>query len=154
FQPLRSQCPKCLVMTMSIRSLVAIVSVRPLTAIERDKGQPIRGVAQVLVTGETKLHDMILAARLGHRDSSCFGLKVTKGLPSALDITELSPKHRYDGATFSSRQHLDKFSRRHRGEKTLDLFAVALDRLNQGLKLNHQYPKQLRFGPHYVLRND
>jgi hypothetical protein len=151
FQPLGSQSPKRLVMGMSSGPLVAIVSVRPLTAVKRDKGQPVRGVTQKLVV--TKLYNMALTTGLGYRDSTCLGLKVAERFPATLDITELGPKHRDDGAAFSSRQRLYQFSCRHRGEKTLDLLAVALDRLNQGLQLNHQHPKQLRLGSDDVLGN-
>ena len=100
FQPLRCQSPKRLGMMMSFCPLVAIVFVRPLTAIERVKRQPVRGVSHQLVTGKTKQYDMALAAGLGYRDPSRFGLKVPKGFPSALDIAQLGPKHRYDGPTF------------------------------------------------------
>ena len=53
-QPLRSQSPKRLGMTVSFSPLVAIVFVRPLTSIERVKRKPVRGVAQQLVTGKSK----------------------------------------------------------------------------------------------------
>ena len=69
FQPLRCQSPKRLGMMMSFRPLVAIVLVRPLTAIERVKRQPVQGVSHQLVTGKTKQYDMALAAGLGYRDS-------------------------------------------------------------------------------------
>ena len=152
-QPLRCQSPKRLGMTMSFRPLVAIVFVRPLTAIERVKRQPVRGVSHQLVTGKTKQYDTALAAGFGYRDPSRFGLKVTKGLPSTLGIAQLSPKHRHDGPTFASRQRLGKLSCRHRGEKTFDLLAVALHRLSQGLKLSDEHQEQLRLGSDHVLGN-
>ena len=132
-EPLRSQSSKRLGMTVSFRPLVAIIFVRPLTSIERVKRKPVRGVAQQLITGKTKLYDTALATGFGYRHSTRLGLKVTKGLPATLGITELSPKHGHGGATFSSRQRLDKLSCRHRGEKTFDLIAVALHRLSQDL---------------------
>ena len=100
FQPLRCQSPKRLGMMMSFRPLAAIVFVCPLTAIERVKRQPVRGVSHQLVTGKTKQYNTALAAGFGYRDPSRFGLKMAKGLPSALDIAQLSPKHGYDGFNF------------------------------------------------------
>src|SRR4030095_2653174 len=119
-EPLRTQSPQGLVMAVSLGSLVAIVMVRPLTAIKRTKRQPVRGVSQYLVTGKTKLHHTAFAAGFGRRHYSRLRLQVAKGLPATLGISQLSPQGRYDGARFCSRQRLDKFSRRHRGEKTFD----------------------------------
>src|ERR671919_2434048 len=90
FKPLCSQSSKGLGMTMPLGTLISIVMVRPLTVIERDKSQPIRGMAHHLVTRKTKVHDMALATGFGHRDHSCLSLKVPKRLPAILSITELS----------------------------------------------------------------
>ena len=68
FEPLRCQSPKRLGMMMSLRPLVAIVFIRPLTAIERVKRHPVRGVSHQFVTGITKHYDMALAAGFGDRD--------------------------------------------------------------------------------------
>src|SRR6476646_1190213 len=56
-EPLRSQSSKGLRMAVPFAPLVAIVFVRPLTSIERVKRKPVRGVAQQLITGKTKLYD-------------------------------------------------------------------------------------------------
>ena len=109
-EPLRSQSSKGLRMAVPFAPLVAIVFVRPLTSIERVKRKPVRGVAQQLITGKTKLYDTALATGFGYRHSTRLGLKVTKRLPATLGITELSPKHGHGGATFSSRQRLNKLS--------------------------------------------
>src|SRR5262245_744708 len=152
-KPLCSQSPKRLRVAMSFSPLVSIVRVRPLTSIERDKGQPVGGVAQQFVTGKTKLDCTVLATRLGDRNRSRFGLQVAKGFPPTLGVPQFSPEHRHDRATFSSRQCLDKFSRRHRGEKTFDLFAVTVHGLNQSLELDDQHQKQLRLDSNHVLGN-
>src|SRR5437867_2223318 len=152
-QPLCSQSSECFGMAVSFSPLVTIVFLRPLTAIERVKRKPIRGVAQQLIAGITKLYHTALATRFGYRDSTRLGLEVAKGLPSTLSISQLSPKHGYGGPTFSSRQRANKFSRRHRGEKTFNLLAVALYRLSQRPELDGEHQKQLRLGSDYVLGN-
>src|ERR1700741_16553 len=152
-EPLRSQSSKGLRMAVPFAPLVAIVFVRPLTSIERVKRKPVRGVAQQLITGKTKLYDTALATGFGYRHSTRLGLKVTKRLPATLGITELSPKHGHGGATFSSRQRLNKLSCRHRGEKTFDPIAVVLHRLSQRPELDDEHQKQLRLGSDYVLGN-
>src|SRR5262245_34193161 len=81
-QPLSCQSPERLGMIMSFRPLVAVVFVRPLTAIKRVKRKPVRGVAQQFVTGKAKLYDTTLATRFGYRDPSSFSLKVPKGCPA------------------------------------------------------------------------
>src|SRR5574337_614612 len=150
-QPLRPQSPERLGMAVPRGSLVSIVGVGPFASIERDKRQPVRSVAHVFVTGKTKLHEATLATRFGHRHYSRLGLKVPKGVPSTLGIPQLSPKHRYDRPVLSSRQCLNQLTCRHRGEKTLNPLAVALNRLEQSLKLNEQHAQQLRLGSHHVL---
>ena len=87
-------------MAVPFAPLVAIIFVRPLTSIERVKRKPVRGVAQQLITGKTKLYDTALATGFGYRHSTRLGLKVTKRLPATLGVTELSPKHGHGGATF------------------------------------------------------
>src|SRR5882724_8438167 len=64
-QPLCSQSSECFMMAVSLRSLVAIIFLRPLTAIERVKRKPVRGVAQQLIAGITKLYHTALATRFG-----------------------------------------------------------------------------------------
>lgn len=68
-QPLRSKSPKRLRMAVSFSPLIPIVSVRPLTAVEHGKGKQVRSVAQMLVTGKTKLYDKAFATGSGHRDT-------------------------------------------------------------------------------------
>src|SRR5713226_2913596 len=152
-EPLCSQSPERLMMVVSFSPLIPIVSVRPLTAVEGDKRKPVRGVAQLLVTGKTKLYDPALAARFGHRDHSRLSLKVPKRFPSPWSIPKLSPNHRYDGSTLCSRQLLNKLSCRHRGEKTFNLLVVLLCRSERSLQLIEQHLDQLRLGSDHVLGN-
>ena len=152
-KPLCAQRPKRLVMIMPFGPLISVVMVRPLTLIERDKSQPVRGMTHHLVARKTKVHDMALAARFGHRDHSGLSLKVVKRLPSIVGITELSPKHRYDRARFCSRQCLDKLSCRHRGEKMFDPLVVGLYCIGRSLELGQQHQKELRLGSDHMVRD-
>jgi len=152
-QPLRPQSPKRLGMAMSFSPLIPIVSVRPLTAVERGKGKQVRSVAQMLVTGKAKLYDMAFAAGSGHRDYSRLGLKVLEGLPSTLGISQLRPDRWHQGAALSSRQRLGKLSGRGRGEKTLDPLSVGLNCGDRGLKLVEQHLDQLCLGSDHMLGN-
>src|SRR5574341_578563 len=152
-QPLGSQCPKRLGMAMPLGPLVPIVGVGPFASIERGKRQPVRGVAHLLVTGKTTLHETALATRFGHRHRSRLGLKMPKGFPVTLGIPQLSPKHGHDRPVLSSRQRLHQLSYRHGGEKTFNPLAVALHRFNQALKLNEQHTQQLRLGSDHMVRD-
>ena len=140
-------------MIMSLGPLISIVMVRPLTAIERDESQPVRGMTHHLVTRKTKVHDTALAARFGYRDHSGLSLKMVKRLPAIFGVTELSPKHGYDRAGFCSRQRLDQLSCRHRGEKIFDPLVVALYGTRQSLELGQQHLKQLRLGSDHMIRD-
>jgi hypothetical protein len=150
-EPLCAQSPQCLMMAVSFGPLISIVVIRPLTAIERDKCQPVSSVAHDLVTRETKLHQTALAAGFGNRHHSRLSLKVTKRLPAALGIAQLSPKRGYDRARLGSRQHLYQLSRRHRGEKTFDPLIVTLNAIPQSLQLNHQHRQKSRLGSDHML---
>src|SRR5215475_13837493 len=152
-KPLRSQSPKRLMMAMSFNSLVPIVGISPLAMIERDKRKPVCRMAHQLVTGKPKLHHTTLATRLGHRNHSRLGLKMAKRFPSALGISEFSPKRCHNRPALGSRQRLNKFSRRHRGEKTFDFLVVALHRFNQTFQLNQQHFEQLRLGSDHMFRH-
>src|SRR5215467_12272802 len=152
-KPLGSQSPQRSMVTMSFSPLVTIVMIGPLTSIERDKGQPVGGVAQDLVTTETKLDHAALTAGLGHRHYTRLGLQVTKRLPAILSIAELGPQCGHDRARLGSRQQSHQLSRRHGGEKTSDPLVVALNRIAQSDQLSHQHLQQPRLGSHHVLGN-
>ena len=138
---------------MSLRPLVAIVFVRPLASVERAKGKPVGGITQQLVTRITKLYKTALAALYCHRHRTGLGLKVAKRNPSTLSIAQLSPKHGYGGSTLAAGQRLGQISCRRRGEKTLNLLAIAIHRFTQSFKLTHQHREQLRLGSHHMLGN-
>ncbi len=138
-EPLRSQSPERLSMRVSLRPLVPIIFVRPLTSIDRVKGKPVSGIPQQLVTRITKLYTTTLATLYRDRHCACLGLKVVKRNPSTLRITQLSPKRGYRRSTLAARQRLGQVSCRRRSEKTLDLLAVAIHRFTQSLKLTHQH---------------
>lgn len=152
-EPLRSQSPKRLAMAVSQSPLVPIVSVRPLTSIQRDKRKPVHGVAQLLVTGKSKLYHVGFATRLGHRHHSCLGLKVPERLPLTVGIPQIGSKLWCQGPTLCSRQRLHKLSCRHRGEKTLHLLPVLLYGSDQNLQFLYQYLHQLRLGSDYMFRD-
>src|ERR671924_1363608 len=152
-QPLGAQSSKRLVMSMSFSPLIAIVFLRPLTAIKRVKREPVRGVSQQLIAGKTKVYDAALAALFGHWHCSCLGLKMVPRLPSIPGVAQLSPKHGHGGPSFSSRQRLSKLSCRHRAEKIFDLLLVAVYGWQQGLKLNDQRCKQLGLGSNHMPGN-
>src|SRR5207253_6209247 len=55
-EPLGSQGTQRLVMAMAVIPLAPVVELGPLTVVERDKGKPVHRVAQMLVTGKTKVY--------------------------------------------------------------------------------------------------
>src|SRR4029077_14604966 len=115
--------------------LFSIVEPGPLTVFERAKGKPIDCVAQIFVTGKTKLDDATLATGFGHRHCSRLGLKVTRRLPATQSIAQLGPDGGHHDSAFSTRQRLGNLSGRGRGEKTLDPVMIDLDRFDRSPKL-------------------
>src|SRR5438445_13562482 len=97
------------------------------------KGKPIHGLAQMLVTGKSKLNHTAFATGLGDRDSSPLSLKVPKGVQTLWSVAQLRPNTRYRSADFSVGQRRGDFNCRHSGEKTLHIKAIADERLNRVL---------------------
>src|SRR5262245_20687811 len=90
-EPLGSQGAQRLVMAVALVPLSPVVELSPLTVVERDKRKPVHRVAQMLVTGKTKVYDTTFATGLGYWYRSRLGLKMARGLPAALGIAELGP---------------------------------------------------------------
>src|SRR4029077_4265620 len=134
-EPLGPQGAQRLVMAMTFIPLSPVVELSPLTVVERDKGKPVHRVAQMLVTGKTKVYDTTFATGFGHRYRSRLGLKMARGLPAILGIAELGPDRRHQGSAFCARQRLGKRSDRARGEKTFDLVIIDLHRFDRSPKL-------------------
>src|SRR6266508_1187830 len=134
-EPLGPQGTQRLVMAMAFIPLSPVVEISPLTVVERDKGKPVHRVAQMLVTGKTKVYDTTLTTGFGHRHRSRLGLKMTRGFPATLRIAELGPDRRHQGSAFYARQRLGKLSGRARGEKTFDLVVIDLHRFDRSPKL-------------------
>src|SRR5438034_11507233 len=126
-EPLRSQSSQRLMLAVTFSPLIAIVLLRPLRSLQRVKGKPIHGLAQMLVTGKSKLNHTAFATGLGDRDSSPLSLKVPIGLPTLWRVAQLSPNARYRCARFSAGQRLGHFSCLHSGQQTLTLLALAGD---------------------------
>ena len=99
-EPLGPQGTQRLVMAMTFIPLSPVVELGPLTMVDRDKGKPVHRVAQMLVTGKTKVYDTTFATGFGHRHRSCLGLKVARGFPATLGIAELGPDRRHQGSAF------------------------------------------------------
>src|SRR5438093_8389487 len=152
-EPLRSQSSQRLMLAVTFSPLIAIVLLRPLRSLQRVKGKPIHGLAQMLVTGKSKLNHTAFATGLGDKDSSPLSLKVPKGVPTLWSVAQLSPNARYRGAAFSADQLLGDFSCRHSGEKTLNLLAVAVDGFNRGLQLHDQHCQKLGLGSDHMCGN-
>jgi hypothetical protein len=98
---------------MTFSLLFSVVKLGPLTVPKRAKRKPIHRVAQVLVTGETKLYDPALTAGFSYGHRSRLGLKMTRGLPATLGIVKFGPDGRHQRSRFSAR--LGKEQRGDRG---------------------------------------
>jgi hypothetical protein len=131
-------------------SLIPIVFLCPLTSTQRVERKPVHGMAQMLVTGESKLYYTTFATGLSYRDRSRLSLKLPEGIPTVLSIAELGPNRRYCGSGFTAGQRLGHFSCRHSGEKTLNILVVAVNRLDRGLQLDNQRQQKFRFGSNHV----
>src|SRR5439155_6981405 len=66
-EPLGPQGTQRVVMAMAVVPLAPVVELGPLTVVERDKGKPVHRVAQMLVTGKTKVYKTTFATGFGHR---------------------------------------------------------------------------------------
>src|SRR5437667_9365132 len=138
-------------MAMAVIPLAPVVEPGPLTVVERDKGKPVHRVAQMLVTGKTKVYNTTFATGFGHRYRSRLGLKMTRGLPATLGIAEFGPDRRHQGSAFTARQRLGKLSGRARGEKTLDPVIIDLHRFDRSPKLLDEDLDQLCLGSDHML---
>src|SRR6185369_15709047 len=150
FEPFGSQSSERLMLVVPFGSLISIVLFRPLTSTERVERKPVHGLAQMLVTGGSKLDQAVFATGLGDRDRSGLCLKMSERTPATWSIAQLGPKGCYRGGAFSAGQRLGQLSWRHSGEKTLNLLVVAVHRLDRGLHLHHQRQQKFRFGSHHV----
>src|SRR5437867_4494792 len=140
-------------MAMAVIPLATVVELGPLTVVERDKGKPVHRVAQMLVTGKTKVYKTTFATGFGHRHRSRLGLKMARGFPATLGITELGPDRRHQSSAFSARQRFGKLSGRARDEKTLDLVVIDLHRFDRSPKLLDEDLDQLGLGSDHMLRD-
>src|SRR5437870_11780630 len=122
-------------MAMAVIPLAPVVELGPLTVVERDKGKPVHRVAQMLVTGKTKVYNTTFATGFGHRYRSRLGLKMTRGLPATLNIAELGPAATHQGPPFTARHGLGKRGARAGGEKTPDLVFMLLTGFHRSLNL-------------------
>src|SRR5437867_12921401 len=138
-------------MAMAVIPLAPVVEPGPITVVERDKGKPVHRVAQMLVTGKTKVYNTTFATGFGHRYRSRLGLKMTRGLPATLGIAEFGPDRRHQGSAFTARQRLGKLSGRARGEKTLDPVVIDLHRFDRSPKLLDEDLDQLGLGSDHML---
>src|SRR5437016_733431 len=138
-------------MAMAVIPLAPVVEPGPLTVVKRDKGKPVHRVAQMLVTGKTKVYNTTFATGFGHRYRSRLGLKMTRGLPATLGIAEFGPDRRHQGSAFTARQRLGKLSGRARGEKTLDPVIIDLHRFDRSPKLLDEDLDQLGLGSDHML---
>src|SRR5262245_2880872 len=152
-EPLCSEGSERLMMVMAFSSLIPIISVRPFTALQRIKCEPVQRMAQPLLTRVSKLHDTAFTAGLRHRHRSRLSLKMSGGLPTVFCISQLSPNSRDRAARFCAGQRLGNFSRRHSAEKIFDLSAIAVHCFYRGLQLNHKRQKQFRFRSNHMGRN-
>src|SRR5919197_3037688 len=105
----------------------------------------------MLIASETKVNHASFATGFGDRDGSSLGLKVGKGFPATHAIAELGPEAGYQGSAFCARQALGHLSYRARGEKTLNLVVVDLDRFNRRAQLVNKNLGPLGFIPHDML---
>src|SRR5215510_4248338 len=149
-EPLGPQSPQRFAMGMTFSLLFSVVKLGPLTVPKRAKRKPVHRVAQVLVTGKTKLYDPTLTAGFSDGHCSRLGLKMTRGLPATLGIAELGPDRRHQRSAFSARQRLGQRSVRARGEKTLDLVVIDLHRFDRSSKLLDEHLEQLRLGSDHM----
>src|ERR1041384_2138774 len=94
FEPLCSQSSECLMLVVPFGSLISIVLFCPFTSTERVKRKPVHGMAQMLVTGESKLDHAAFATGLSDRDRSRLGLKMSERSPATLSIAQLGPNRR------------------------------------------------------------
>src|SRR5918995_4191060 len=152
-EPLCSESSKRLMVAMAFSSLSAVIPVRPFTSLTRIKRKPVHRIAQMLLTGVSKLDHTAFAAGFSHGHFPRLSLKMPEGVPSIFHIAQLSPNHRYGGPAFSTRQRLGNFSCRHIGEKTFDFLGVTVYRFNRDLQLNDKRQQQFCFGSDHVFRN-
>src|SRR3954469_103372 len=130
-EPLGSQGAQRLGMVVAFVPLTAVVKLGPLAVVERDKRKPVYRVAQMFVASEAKVDHMTFATGLSHRYRSRLSLQVTRGFPATRSITEFRPDSRHQGSAFSARQCRGQLGGRARGEKTLNLVLVGLDRFDR-----------------------
>jgi hypothetical protein len=92
FEPLGSQSSKRLMLVMPFGPLISIVFFRPLTSTERVERKPIYALAQMVVTGGSKLDQAAFATGLGDRDRSGLCLKMSERTPATWSIAPTRPK--------------------------------------------------------------
>src|SRR5438093_13203477 len=100
-------------LAVTFSPLIAIVLLRPLRSLQRIKGKPIHGLAQMLITNKSKLNHTAFATGLGDKDSSPLSLKMPKRVPTLWSIAQLNPNAHYHNTAFSTEQRLSDFSCKH-----------------------------------------